>query len=297
MRLVHLSVSKGRKTLNTPFSLLQAVSNGETLAVDVAPPPASCRRRRAVRADLQGECVDALVERTIQGDVGAWRALWIALEPTVGAVAASWGGSGRFSHDADDRRNIVVSVMGKLRADDFRRLRLYLASTEHRGQGSFQAWLVTVAARSAISYHRAHRRDLRCAQLVSEDTEPGIELREAIKAFEAREVLEKAREHLAEAQLAALLLWLEGRDHEEIAERLQLEDAASADRLVRSGLWRLRDRLGARDRALASRTKKKTRPTDGLAVDGVVHLARVSRKLVPATTSAEHSIHPRRLRT
>jgi hypothetical protein len=52
---------------------------------------------------------------------------------------------------------------------------------------------------------------------------------------------------------AALLLWLAGWDHDEIAEPLQLEDAGSADRLVRAGLWRPRDRLRDRERGREGR--------------------------------------------
>jgi DNA-directed RNA polymerase specialized sigma24 family protein len=111
---------------------------------------------------------------------------------------------------------------------------------------------VTVAARSAIRYHRARKSDPFCAQPTSEATESGVDSLETVNGIEAREVLEKARKHLTEAQFAALLLWLEGWDHGEIAERLHLEGAVSADRLVRSGLWRLRDRLGIRERVRGS---------------------------------------------
>jgi RNA polymerase sigma factor (sigma-70 family) len=201
-----------------------------------------------VRAELRGELIDALIIRTVQGDMDAWHALWTEFAPTVSAVAATWRrGNRRFSRDVDERRNIVVRVMGELRADGFRRLRLYLASADRRGQGSFRAWLVTVAARSAISYYRAQARGHLCAEHASERPARRLDSLEEISGIEARDVLEKARRHLTEAQLAALFLWLEGWDHGEIAERLHLDDGASADRLVRAGLWRLRDRLCRRD--------------------------------------------------
>jgi DNA-directed RNA polymerase specialized sigma24 family protein len=137
--------------------------------------------------------------------------------------------------------------MGELCADDFRRLRLYLASAERGGQGSFHAWVVTVTTRSAISYHRAHKRDHFRSHPTSDDIGPGVDSYKAIKEIEAREVLEKARGYLEETQLAALLLWLEGWDPCEIAEQLELEDGSSAARLVHAALWRLRARLRGRN--------------------------------------------------
>jgi DNA-directed RNA polymerase specialized sigma24 family protein len=167
------------------------------------------------------------------------------MEPTVSAVAATRRGC----QDVDERRNIVVRIMGELRANGFHRLKLYVASAERRAQGSFEAWLVTLASRSTIRYNRTHARSLPRSRSTLETSELRVDSLQTVKGVEARKVLAKARELLTESQFAALLLWLAGWDHGEIADRLQLGGAVSANRLVRSGLWRLRDRLGIRDGA------------------------------------------------
>jgi DNA-directed RNA polymerase specialized sigma24 family protein len=195
------------------------------------------------------------VERTIGGDGRAWGELWIAVEPTLHRVAAHFRVTSRLSQSDDDRRNIVLRVMGQLHADGFRRLRMYRASRERRGEGTFRAWVSTMAVRSAISYLRAHPEylgrpstdDAPCACRWAQIQPLGAELDELwadpTRTIEVRATLALARRHLRREQLDALLLWLEGYEHGEIAARLALPDGAAADRLVRSALKRLRDRL------------------------------------------------------
>ncbi len=198
--------------------------------------------------------LEDLVERTIGGDDRAWRSLWLAVEPTLHRITARFRVTGRLGRCDDERRNIVLRVMGQLHADDFRRLRMYHASRDRRGEGDFRAWLSTMAARSAISYLRAHPEYLgrpspddgrlnRWAQVVPLDPDLDAPAAEPTRAVEARAVLALAGRQLRDEQLDALLLWLEGREHGEIAARLLLGDGATADRLVRSALKRLRDRL------------------------------------------------------
>jgi DNA-directed RNA polymerase specialized sigma24 family protein len=211
-------------------------------------------RAQASTARTADACREDLVERTIGGDGRAWRALWLAVEATLHRITARFRVTSRLSHSDDERRNIVLRVMGQLHADGFRRLRLYRASRERRGEGTFHAWLSTMAVRSAISYVRAHPEYLgrpspddhrrgRWAEVLPLGAEVDARMVDPTRTVEARALLALARRQLREDQLEALLLWLEGREHGEIAALLSLGDVASAERLVRSALKRLRDRL------------------------------------------------------
>ena len=167
--------------------------------------------------------------------------------------------TGMLSERVDDRRNIVLLVMERLRASDFNRLRLYLASVEKHIGGSFKAWLRTVAARASIDYVRSHEeyRDRRGAaeddsapgrwvrHVPILDSEPSSPSSDVVQTVLATKVIEQARKLLTVQQRRALQLWLESFDHTEIAGRLGLADATEADRLVRAALKRLRSHFTA----------------------------------------------------
>ena len=72
--------------------------------------------------------IEALVARAADGDEPAWQELWALVEPRLTRVVAQPRFLGRLGQREDDRRNIVVDVMARLRTNDFDRLRLYLAS-------------------------------------------------------------------------------------------------------------------------------------------------------------------------
>jgi DNA-directed RNA polymerase specialized sigma24 family protein len=242
----------------------------------------------ASTSDADGAGIEELVERTIGGEGDAWQELWLAVEPTLYRIAAHFRVTSRLSRSDDDRRNIVVRVMGQLHADGFRRLRLYCASRARRGDGTFRAWLTTLAARSAISYLRAHPEYLgrpgpdevrrgRWAQILplcgehddppsdaalragGRADEPGAAA-DPVRTMEGRALMARARETLREDQLAALMLWLTGREHGEIAAELGLDGALAAERLVRSALKRMRDRIGRGDDAAPSSTPPSAGP-------------------------------------
>jgi DNA-directed RNA polymerase specialized sigma24 family protein len=204
-----------------------------------------------------------LVSRVVEGDDAAWRAFWRAVEPTVWAVTGKWQYTGPLAQRDDDRRNIVVDVMERLREGGCRRLRGFLESSEGRGGSSFKAWLATVTARAAIDYVRAHpeyvdprgagastadgalSRWIRIVPMpASEPAAPGLD---PVRIATASVLLERARQDLDRAQLSALYLWLQGEDAAAIAERLGLATPRDAERLVRAALKRLRDRYAAAD--------------------------------------------------
>lgn len=208
--------------------------------------------------------MEALVRRVIAGDARAWHELWDAVQPTLWAISGKWQISGPLCQREDERRNIVVEVMERLRADGFRRLRSYLASTEAAPAAgrtnSFKTWLCTVTARTAIDYVRSHPeyRDVRGRGTATDDVGRWVRFvpltREPIhpgadptKVATAAVMLERARDELRPEQLSALYLWLQGDDHVEIAARLGLGSPKEADRLVRAALKRLRDRYASHD--------------------------------------------------
>ena len=205
-----------------------------------------------------------LARRVADGAEQAWRELWVAIEPTLWAVTGKWRIVGPLSEREDDRRNIVLVVMERLRDDRFRRVRSFLESLGRRGEGSFRAWVATVAAHTAIDYVRTHAEysNVRRAPGAPEsagsrwvrlDPMPesgpaagGPSSQELARVTSALVLLERAKHLLRQEQLDALRLWLEDHDHAEIAERLELPGAAEADKLVRSALKRLRDRYAGK---------------------------------------------------
>ena len=215
--------------------------------------------------------LEPLVRKVVGGDARAWQELWVAIEPTVWAITGRWQLTGKLAGRDDDRRDIVVRVMERLREDRFRRLRSYLASADARAAGSLKTWLATVTARAAIDHVRAHPEytDVRRPAPVTADPEtteirsrwvpivplhdePDGEPADPTEVMTATRLLEKARGELRSDQLQALYLWLSGHDHAEIADRLELATPRDADRLVRAALKRMRDRYGRVEPAAAA---------------------------------------------
>lgn len=209
--------------------------------------------------------LELLVRRVVGGDAAAWQTLWVAVEPTVWAITGKWQLTGPLARRDDERRDIVVKVMERLREDGFRRLKAYLASIDASSSGSLRTWLATVTARTAIDHVRAHAeytdvrrtspaaRDAETTEVRSRwvpivpmpDAEPASAAADPTEIMTAAHLLERARGELRSDQLEALYLWLQGHDHSEIADRLELAGSRDAERLVRAALKRLRDRYGA----------------------------------------------------
>ncbi|MCC6523290.1 MAG: sigma-70 family RNA polymerase sigma factor [Polyangiaceae bacterium] len=217
-----------------------------------------------------------LIARAIAGDADAWRAFWAAVEPRVWALTARYRLVGPLSRDPDERRDIVVAVMHRLGADGHRRLRAYLdhaarafVAESPEAERHFAAWLATVAARVAVDHVRAHAayRDRRgaadapgsrwIAVLALDGHEPGASGLDPERGAMALALLESARRDLSAEQQRCLSMWLEGEPFAAIAERLGHADARAAERLVRSGLKRLRDRHAGSDAAAGRGAEEK----------------------------------------
>jgi DNA-directed RNA polymerase specialized sigma24 family protein len=194
----------------------------------------------------------SLAARAVDGQPAAWRALWSRLEPLVWGLTGKWQILGPLCRRSEDRRNVVVAVMERLRQGGFRRLRAFLASERASDERVLRAWVATVTTRVAIDYARAHdecvdprgrRGQARWVELVplgETDASAGLD---PARHAQVLRVLERARTELRADQLQALAAWLEGEDARGIAARLGLDDDDAARRTLRSALKRLRDRF------------------------------------------------------
>ena len=200
---------------------------------------------------------DAELERLVVdvagGDEQAWGKLWAGVEPTLSRIIAQPRFLGRLGQGEDDRRNIVVLVMDRLRRDRFHRLRLYLDARRANPRLRFVAWLRVVAKRVGIDYLRAHPEYLRRhddnpsepGRWVEPATLPpasrvGGERPPVTNRGTAREMLRFAAGSIPADQHRALLLWTESETFADIALALGLPSPTDAERLVRAAIERLR---------------------------------------------------------
>jgi DNA-directed RNA polymerase specialized sigma24 family protein len=210
---------------------------------------------------LNEDALAALVTRTRAGDEAAWAQLWLALAPLVEAVARRRRVTGPLSRCPDERSDIVLRVMGELRAGGFQRL-ADLGERLACRDGSFRRWLCTIARNAAVSQVRKHPEYLGPVEGGTQRWARHVPLPEALederpplsRQIEVRRILARSRDVLDPAQRDALERWLQGEDFAEIALTLpQVGGALAAERLVRSARERLRARFAAESRRRARR--------------------------------------------
>lgn len=199
--------------------------------------------------------LEALVLRAAAGDETAWTSLWNALEPRLQGLVRQPRVTGRLSQQEDDRRNIVVEVMARLREVDMRRLKLYLEARRQNPRLVFLPWVIVVAKRVAIDYMRGHGDYVDRRRNRNPGSAPGAWINLHTLPGDSRLVggrppvtnrsvamamLRYAYSELPADQLAALELWIVQHDYPDIAQELGLDGAGAAQRLVRAALVRLR---------------------------------------------------------
>jgi len=200
--------------------------------------------------------IEALVVAAAAEDELAWKGLWAATEPMLLRIIAQPSFLGRLGQREDDRRNIVVTVMGRLRADRFARLALYLESKLVNPRLRFISWLRVVAKRVGIDYLRAHpdyvrRHDAdrsRPGQWIEAGTLPPAsqifgERPPITNKGTAQELLRFAAAECPDDQRRALELWAQSETFDDIARAIGLASAAEAERTVRAAIERLRRRF------------------------------------------------------
>ncbi len=203
---------------------------------------------------------DDTIERFVSGaaaeDEAAWQHLWAAIEPPLSRIIAQPRFLGRLGGQEDDRRNIVVAVMARLKADRFARLRLYLDAKATNPRLRFLGWLRVVAKRVGIDYLRSHpdyvrRHDAGASRpgrwVDTEELPPASQIfggRPPVTDLgTARELLAYAAGVIPAEQQRALELWAQSESFDDIALALGLPSATAAERVVRAVIERLRRRF------------------------------------------------------
>jgi DNA-directed RNA polymerase specialized sigma24 family protein len=207
---------------------------------------------------LDEEELETLVAAAAGQDETAWQRLWAVIEPPLSRIIAQPRFLGRLGQREDDRRNIVVAVMARLRAEKFGRLHLYLEARRSNPRLRFLSWLRVVAKRVGIDYLRSHpdyvrRHDAnasRPGQWIDAGTLPpasqifGERPPVTIRGT-ARELLQFAAGAIPDEQRRALELWVQDESFKDIAIALGMATASEAERTVRAAIERLRRRFRA----------------------------------------------------
>jgi len=198
--------------------------------------------------------IELLVLRAAGGDAAAWQALWSMVEPLLLRMVGQPSFLGRVGQREDDRRNIVVDVMGRLRADDFRRLRSYLDTRAANPSLKFMTWLRVVTKRVGVDYLRGHgnyldRRGEANASTPGVWIEPGTMPSQSKLPGErppmtdrgtAQQLLRYAAGSVPDEQRRALEMWCQSESYEAIARVIGVATAGEAERAVRAAIERLR---------------------------------------------------------
>lgn len=204
------------------------------------------------------EELEALVAAAANEDEAAWQELWAVIEPPLSRVVAQPRFLGRLGQREDDRRNIVVAVMARLRADRLARLKMYLDAKRANPRLRFMSWLRVVAKRVGIDYLRSHPDYLRRDD--SNASTPGVWIEPSTlppasqiagnrppitNDGTARELLQFAAGAIPDDQRRALELWSQSESFADIASSLGLASATEAERTVRAAIERLRRKFRA----------------------------------------------------
>lgn len=200
------------------------------------------------------------VPRVVGGDDAAWKELVVQLEPHLIALLRRSRTLGPMRHNVDDCRAVMISVLERLKKDNYRGLRLFQPWVAANPGKDFGDWIriVTVnmardhvssrlgAAERADDEPPRNKRMLNTlASLLPTDDDHRLAFRPAMTSDQlARELMEYAARALDPVQLRALNLWIEGASFEELAAELDLPRPQDATRLVRAALARLRRHFG-----------------------------------------------------
>jgi hypothetical protein len=207
------------------------------------------------------DALEELVVAAAHGDATAWQRLGRAIEPQLTRIVSQPRFLGRLSHRDDDCRNLIVEVIARLRADDYRRLRLYLDTRRDHPQLVFLMWLRVVAKRAGIDYLCGHpdyidRRHIdrgsASGQWIDAGTLPsGSKLRgeraPVSNRGTAQQLLRYTAREIPDVQRRALEMWVQSDGYDEIARKLEIPTAASAERMVRAAIERLRRKFRVND--------------------------------------------------
>ncbi|MFN0246544.1 MAG: RNA polymerase sigma factor [Kofleriaceae bacterium] len=201
--------------------------------------------------------VNELVAKVLRGDTTAWMSLFSKYGPIVAAIARTNRSMGSYRSSEDDVRNVMAQVFERLRRDDYRALKTFAAWLEKNTTKTFDDWLTIVTVNVIRNYisgklgvPNADKSSLKqkvntfADELKIDGDEPLVRPQMTNRET-ANQILEYARDHLADDQLAVLAGWLEGSTFDELAAELHLSDARAADKLLRAALAKLRRQFGS----------------------------------------------------
>lgn len=219
-----------------------------------------------------------LVDRVLTGDIQAWRELQLEVEPLIVRIARRHGSLRRkgLAQLPDDIAEIRTATLESLAKSNFQSLRRFVerqnsAGAAHGNAESFQSWVYGLV--DFVVREHLRKRFGRASTAVKRPDQPSPSKRDLHSRAErlasvpesalacafgitsrltAREILEYIeREFAPEEARAARWYYLEDCGFDEIARRLGLGDAHSAERLVRRLNARLRYRFNDDDAAIA----------------------------------------------
>ncbi len=197
--------------------------------------------------------LEELVIAAADGHAVAWQDLGSAIEPRLARIVSQPRFLGPSCQRDDDCCNIIVEVMARLRADNNRRLRLYLDTRRDNPQLAFLMWLRVVAKRVGIDYLRGHPdRRSNSGEWIDAGTLPsGSRLRgerpSGTNRGTAQQLLRCAARDVPDVQRRALEMWVQSESYDHIARELEIPTAASAERMVRAAIDRLRRKFSVDD--------------------------------------------------
>lgn len=187
---------------------------------------------------------EALVETLVAGDVSAWRPLMVLVGPAVLGYAAASKNLGHRRTDEDAQQEVLTTVLERLRRNEFRAFRTYLAWKEapENEAKSLEDWLRIVTSRVACDFvsHHARRSALHTLGVALETGVPGANAGPGMTNMQAiREVLEHANRALPPDQADVVQKVYAGKSIEEIA-LLRGESKATVEKCLHAAHARLR---------------------------------------------------------
>jgi DNA-directed RNA polymerase specialized sigma24 family protein len=208
------------------------------------------RRHLTARAAWNDEVLEGLVDEVLGGDDRAWHALWLVLDPEIERIAGRRRVLGPICERYDDRRDVVVRIMGALRANGGEILGKLHERLKAR-DGSSRRWFSAIVRYQAIDYARAHAENLegvgasRWAEHVAVPEGLPAGEPDPSEAAAAQEILARVPGYVDDTERLALAMWLAGEKDAAIAEAIGLSAPKDASRLLDAIRHRLRARFAS----------------------------------------------------
>jgi len=158
-----------------------------------------------------------IIQRAIQGDEGAMRALWTRHAPHIDAVVRRLVGQ-----DLDLASDVAQEVW----------IQIFRALPQYRGDSQFGTWAHRIAVNRTLNALRRTRRLAKIETEVEEDS--AMVEQDTDRSFVMQTIASAAQKLSPGARAVFLLHDVEGFTHEEIAERLGITSGGSKSQLFKA---------------------------------------------------------------